>query len=152
MKRAMRINPDDNTATALNDIDAGEAVSLVSKSGPIGDMTARQEIPFGHKLAVVDIKKGDKILKYGEVIGLATEQISELSAQAIGELVVDRHRRDQFHGHASAHLVVKHVDFFVDRPKAIHSVVPRHDLEKVDEDRRHARSQHAVQDGNLALV
>jgi altronate dehydratase small subunit len=75
MKRAMRINPDDNTATALNDIDAGEAVSLVSKSGPVDEMTARQEIPFGHKLAVVDIKKGDKILKYGEVIGLATQQI-----------------------------------------------------------------------------
>ena len=76
MKRAMRINPDDNTATALNDIDAGETISLVSKSGPVGEMTARQAAPFGHKLAVVDIKKGDKILKYGEVIGLATQQIS----------------------------------------------------------------------------
>ncbi len=76
MKRAMRINPDDNTATALNDIDAGETISLVSKSGPVGEMTARQAVPFGHKLAVVDIIKGDKILKYGEVIGLATQQIS----------------------------------------------------------------------------
>lgn len=77
MKRAMRINPDDNTATALNDIDAGENISLVSKSGPVGEMTAKQSAPFGHKLAVVDIKKGDKILKYGEVIGLATQQISK---------------------------------------------------------------------------
>lgn len=77
MKRAMRINPDDNTATALNDIDAGENISLVSKSGPVGEMTAKQAAPFGHKLAVVDIKKGDKILKYGEVIGLATQQISK---------------------------------------------------------------------------
>ncbi len=77
MKRAMRINPDDNTATALNDIDAGENISLVSKSGPVGEMTTKQAAPFGHKLAVVDIKKGDKILKYGEVIGLATQQISK---------------------------------------------------------------------------
>jgi altronate dehydratase small subunit len=76
MKRAMRINPDDNTATALNDIDAGETISLVSKSGPVGEMTAKQAVPFGHKLAVVDIKKGDKVLKYGEVIGLSTQQIS----------------------------------------------------------------------------
>ena len=75
MKRAMKINPDDNTATALNDIDAGEAISLVSKSGPVGDMTAQQAIPFGHKLAVIDIKKGDKILKYGEVIGVSTVDI-----------------------------------------------------------------------------
>ena len=77
MNRAMRINPDDNSATALNDIDAGENISLVSKSGPVGEMTAKQSAPFGHKLAVVDIKKGDKILKYGEVIGLATQQISK---------------------------------------------------------------------------
>jgi altronate dehydratase small subunit len=75
MKRAMRINPDDNTATALNDIDAGETVSLVSKSGPIGEMRATQAVPFGHKLAVVDIENGDKVLKYGEAIGLATQQI-----------------------------------------------------------------------------
>ena len=77
MKRAMRINPDDNAATALNDIEAGETISLVSKSGPIGEMTAKQAVPFGHKLAIVDIKKGDKILKYGEVIGLATQNIGK---------------------------------------------------------------------------
>jgi altronate dehydratase len=77
MKRAMRIGPDDNTATALNDIDAGETISLVSKSGPVGEMTTRQAVPFGHKVAVIDIKKGDKILKYGEVIGLATQPINK---------------------------------------------------------------------------
>jgi altronate dehydratase small subunit len=76
MKRAMKINPDDNTATALADIDAGEVVSLVSKSGPIGEMAAKQAIPFGHKLAAVDIKNGGKVLKYGEIIGLATQQIN----------------------------------------------------------------------------
>ena len=77
MKRAMRINPDDNTATALNDIEAGETVSLVSKSGPVGEMSAKQAVPFGHKLAVADIKPGDKILKYGETIGLATQSIGK---------------------------------------------------------------------------
>ena len=77
MKRAMRIDPHDNTATALNDIEAGETVRLVSKSGPVGEMSARQAVPFGHKLAVSDIKKGEKILKYGEVIGVATQRISK---------------------------------------------------------------------------
>ena len=77
MKRAMRINPDDNTATALSDIEAGESISLVSKSGPVGEMTTKQAVPFGHKLAVTDIKKGDKIMKYGEVIGLATQPIGK---------------------------------------------------------------------------
>ena len=77
MKRAMRINPDDNTATALGDIEAGETISLVSKSGPVGEMTATQAVPFGHKLAVADVKNGEKVLKYGEVIGLATQPISK---------------------------------------------------------------------------
>jgi len=77
MKRAMRINPNDNTATALNDIEGGETISLVSKSRPVGEMTARQAAAFGHKLAVIDIKKGDKILKYGEVIGVATKAIGK---------------------------------------------------------------------------
>jgi altronate dehydratase small subunit len=76
-KRAMRISPDDNTATALIDIEADENISLVSKSGPIGEMSVKEAIPFGHKLAVVDIKEGEKILKYGEVIGLATQQINK---------------------------------------------------------------------------
>jgi altronate dehydratase small subunit len=76
-KRAMRISPDDNTATALIDIQAGENISLVSKSGLIGEMSVKEAIPFGHKLAVVDIKEGEKILKYGEVIGLATQQINK---------------------------------------------------------------------------
>ena len=77
MKRSMRIKPGDNTATALNDIEAGETISLVSKSGPVGEMTASQAVPFGHKLAVVDVKNGEKILKYGEVIGLATRPIGK---------------------------------------------------------------------------
>ena len=34
MKRVMRINPDDNTATVLNDIEAGETIGLATQ--PIG--------------------------------------------------------------------------------------------------------------------
>ena len=77
MKRAMRIDPKDNTATALNDLTAGETVSLVSKSGPVGKITVKQDIPLGHKLALTTIDKGEKVLKYGEVIGLATQPISK---------------------------------------------------------------------------
>jgi len=77
MKRAMRIDPKDNTATALNDITAGDTVSLVSKSGPVGEITVNQDIPLGHKLASTTINKGEKVLKYGEVIGLATQPINK---------------------------------------------------------------------------
>jgi len=77
VKRGLVINPRDNTATALADIEAGEMINLVSKSGPIGELQARQAVPFGHKLATVDISKGEKVLKYGQVIGLATRPISK---------------------------------------------------------------------------
>ena len=39
------------------------------------------EIPFGHKIALVDIKKGSDVFKYGHVIGKATSDIKK------GELV-----------------------------------------------------------------
>ena len=77
MKRAMMINSNDNTATALEDIAAGDKVNLASKSGQGGDITAKQTVPFGHKLALTSIAKGEKVLKYGEVIGLATQLISK---------------------------------------------------------------------------
>lgn len=77
MKRAMMINPKDNTATVLNNIEARDTVNLTSKSGQAGETTANQAIPFGHKLALTSIGKGEKILKYGEVIGLATQSINK---------------------------------------------------------------------------
>jgi len=78
MKKAMRINPKDNTATTLEEIKAGDKVSLTLKSGQVeGEITARQAVPFGHKLALASIGKGDKVLKYGEVIGLATQPINK---------------------------------------------------------------------------
>jgi altronate dehydratase small subunit len=75
MKRALRIDPRDNTATALNDLEAGETVSLTSKSETVGKITANQAIPLGHKLAVKDIGKGEKVYKYGEVFGIASQPI-----------------------------------------------------------------------------
>ena len=32
-------------------------------------------MPYGHKIAVKDIKKGELIMKYGEEIGIATKDI-----------------------------------------------------------------------------
>ena len=33
------------------------------------DLTARQDIPIGHKVALKDLKKGETVMKYGEDIG-----------------------------------------------------------------------------------
>jgi altronate dehydratase len=78
MKRAIMINPQDNTAIAFNDIEAGDDVSVISASGEvIRKISAAQVIPFGHKIALAAIGKGENVLKYGEIIGVATQPINK---------------------------------------------------------------------------
>ncbi len=68
------ISDRDNIAVCLEDIDAGTDVE-VRLGEEVRSVTALQEIPFGFKIALADIAKGDHILKYGESIGLASTPI-----------------------------------------------------------------------------
>lgn len=59
------INAADNTGVAIKDIPEGGKAVL-----PDGDsLTALNSIPFGHKIALRDIKKGEDVIKYGHGIG-----------------------------------------------------------------------------------
>ena len=73
-KYAKLIDQRDNVATALADCSAGEEVTV-----RLGKQEAaykcNKDIAFGHKIAIVDIKKGDKVVKYGEAIGSASQDI-----------------------------------------------------------------------------
>ena len=40
-------------------------------------LAATDKIPAGHKFALKDIKKGEYIVKYGEIIGRAIEDIKK---------------------------------------------------------------------------
>ncbi len=76
MKQELHIIDDkDNTAIALADLTPG---SKVSCSGPNGEreITILDEIPFGHKVAVRAIGAGEHVIKYGESIGAATQDIA----------------------------------------------------------------------------
>lgn len=76
MKQVLHIIDDkDNTAIALADLAPGATVSF---SGPDGDreITIRDDIPFGHKVAVKAIANGEHVIKYGETIGAATQDIA----------------------------------------------------------------------------
>ena len=66
------IDSKDNCGTALDKIPQDAKVELIKKTIQINNL-----IPLGHKFAIMNIKKGDHIIKYGEVIGVATEEISE---------------------------------------------------------------------------
>ncbi len=70
MKSYIQINSGDNVCVALRPIPEGTSVSADGLT-----VTARQEIPQGHKIALKDIAAGEKIIKYGYPIGYAKEDI-----------------------------------------------------------------------------
>lgn len=72
---AFQIHPDDNVATLLMSAQAGPVV--VRASAGERSITARRDIQHGHKIASADIAKGESIIKFGVVIGVATCDISE---------------------------------------------------------------------------
>jgi len=75
MKRdAIMLRPEDNVATALRALEAGSR-AVVGIQDDCREVLMAQDVDYGHKFAVKDIAKGEDILKYGEVIGRATEDI-----------------------------------------------------------------------------
>ncbi|MBW1781595.1 MAG: UxaA family hydrolase [Deltaproteobacteria bacterium] len=71
---AKKIAPNDNVATAVADCAAGDAIT-VKFQGVENTYSCRQDIPFGHKIAVSKIRKGEPVIKYGEPIGTAYMEI-----------------------------------------------------------------------------
>jgi altronate dehydratase small subunit len=69
------IREKDNVATATRDISAGELLSFAI-AGRQATLTARQDIRFLHKVALRDIAPGERVYKYGAVIGEATRPIA----------------------------------------------------------------------------
>ena len=68
MAKLFKINESDNVAVALETIEKG-----YTENG----ITALNEIPFGHKIALCDLKTGDNVIKYGNPIGHAVCDIKK---------------------------------------------------------------------------
>lgn len=75
MANVLRIHPKDSVVVAICDLPKGTRIELAD-SGTGLAVTAQAPIPLGHKVAIVDIPKGQSVIKYGAPIGLATEDIS----------------------------------------------------------------------------
>jgi altronate dehydratase small subunit len=76
VKKAIQIDEKDNVATTTSEVDVGVALEVISPDGRIIlKPKVVEPIPFGHKLAIKPIKKGEDIIKYGEVIGVTTQPI-----------------------------------------------------------------------------
>lgn len=72
MKPYLKINDNDNVLVALQDLHEGDKISVDET-----EITIKENIPFGHKIAVSDIHKGESVYKYGLPIGYAGTEIQQ---------------------------------------------------------------------------
>jgi altronate hydrolase len=64
----IRLNVNDNVVIAIASLEAGQEI-------PEEDIICQEGIPESHKVATKSIAKGDKVLKYGQIIGFASRNI-----------------------------------------------------------------------------
>ncbi len=67
------MEPEDNVAVVTAETKAGDVVQI---AGDI-EVRAAEAIPRGGKVALAGIAAGEPVIRYGEPIGLATEDIEE---------------------------------------------------------------------------
>ncbi len=66
-KLSIKLNSNDNVSTAFVKISVGQMTQ---------NIIVQNEIPKGHKVALKNIDKGEKIIKYNQIIGFALKKIS----------------------------------------------------------------------------
>ncbi len=74
MPRVLVIDPSDNVATALEPVAVGSKLPVFTQTGEC-EITVIDPIPFGHKVALIDLLAGEPIKKYGVTIGLASQNV-----------------------------------------------------------------------------
>jgi len=68
---AILINPKDNVAVATTEVKAGEAITGIAGR----ELLAKEDIRKNHKVALIEIPAGQRVIKYGESIGVASKTI-----------------------------------------------------------------------------
>lgn len=81
MDRYIQIHSKDNVAVALTDLPAGEVLHLSDR-----DVTLREAIPVGHKIALADLNEQDQVIKYGYPIGHVIRRVQ--SGEWINEQIL----------------------------------------------------------------
>ncbi len=90
-EHAIVIDPKDSVGVALVELGPGQ-LCKVKVGEKLQTVEIREKIPFGHKFALRRLARGEHILKYGEVIGEATEDIEAGAWVHIHNLVSERGR------------------------------------------------------------
>lgn len=66
---AIKLSDGDNVAVVLADVGSGDIVHPM-------EISAREPIARGHKMATAPIKEGEAVVKYGQIIGFASAHIA----------------------------------------------------------------------------
>ncbi len=72
MKTIIQININDNIVVALTDLSKSEVISIGNK-----EVTLKEDVKRGHKIAINDIKVNEDIIKYGFPIGHSIVDVYE---------------------------------------------------------------------------
>jgi len=86
---AKRLRANENIAVAAWPIPEGTAVQLDGIT-----VTTPGNVKMGHKFAVVPIKEGDAILKYGQIIGFAGRDIAVGEHVHVHNVILGKFDRD----------------------------------------------------------
>jgi len=76
-KKAIIMHPEDNVATVLEKVGKDEEIEIEKGPGDTELITAITKIRFLHKVAIKDIPEGKAVIKYGQIIGKATQEIQK---------------------------------------------------------------------------
>lgn len=78
MAKGLIHSKNDNVCVLTTDSKKGEEVICAYLDNPSDYLIVKSadDIPLGHKIALQNIKSGDKVIKYGRPIGVATKDIS----------------------------------------------------------------------------
>ncbi|MFV2001599.1 MAG: UxaA family hydrolase [Paracoccaceae bacterium] len=85
--KVIRLHSGDNVVIALQDLPAG--AGLAGLNAPL-----REPVKRGHKIAANSISAGQKVIRYGQIIGLATRGIKAGSHVHSHNLGMSRHDQD----------------------------------------------------------
>lgn len=93
--RLVVVHPGDMVATAVVDIAAGTTVKIMNDGDEEMEITTLDEIPSGHKVALVDVPVGKPLIKYGEAIGVVTQPIKKGNHVHVHNVESQRGRGDR---------------------------------------------------------
>ena len=71
---ALLLDTNDNVVTCVKDVACDEEI-FYRVEDEVLSLKAEMDIPYCHKIALTNINKDETVIKYGEMIGKATEFI-----------------------------------------------------------------------------